>query len=161
MVVFRIAFALTGGVRWQPESRRFGVLRNTECRCFCLSLSSLPNSSHLLTLDQCRAELFTLLWGVQRLSFFGQGTSLGPVFCLFVWPFPIGAHHPSGIVQKMSCSNLNLKWETDVEWRQSVHEGVVRQRWRLKLGIRVSHACCYSGTTTLPNSVTLVQEDSG
>lgn len=27
-----------------------------------------------------------------------------------------------------------------------------QDRWRLKLGMRVSHSCCYSGTTTLPNS---------
>lgn len=46
-------------------------------------------------------------------------------------------------------------------WRYSVCGGPAGRRWRLKLGMRVSHPCWYSGTTTLSNSVILVWAESG
>lgn len=32
---------------------------------------------------------------------------------LLVWPFPVSDHCSGGTGQKMSCSNLNLKWEAE------------------------------------------------
>lgn len=97
--------------RWgEPEQGRMGVLQNSECWWFSQSPSSLPSSCHLLKADYCSPELVTLM-----------GSAMGSVFdeephanrILLVWPFPVSDHCSGGTGQKMSCSNLNLKWEAE------------------------------------------------
>lgn len=56
---------------------------------------------------------------------------------------------------------LEPQEEKDVVWRYAVHRGVVGQRWRLSLGTVLLMPVPNSGTSTLPNSVTWAQDDSG
>lgn len=138
--------------RWgEPEKGRMGVLQNNECWWFSQS-PTLPSSSHPLKADYCSAELFTLMGSAVGV-FFDDEPHANRI--LLAWPFPVsdtvlvGQDRRCAAVTSISNGKQNV-------WRCSVRGAVAGQRWRLKLGMRVSHACCYSGTTILPSSVILV-----
>lgn len=96
---------------------------------------------------------FSLLWGVQWVSFLMMNLMQTEFFL----PDPslcqitvlVGQDRRCAAVTSISNGKQNV-------WRCSVRGAVAGQRWRLKLGMRVSHPCCYSGTTILPSSVILV-----
>lgn len=106
---------------------------------------------------------FSLLREVQWVSVFDEEPHSNRIL---VWPFPVLDHCPGQITvlvgqdRRWAAATWISNGKQNV-WRYSVCGGPAGRRWRLKLGMRVSHPCWYSGTTTLSNSVILVWAESG